>query len=844
MFSIPLRPWAYGILLACLTIGTTAHAARDLGLPAPPLSSDTLRDDGSSLLTNPANATFRPGFDMGLGMNMTAKLQVGDGVYTYANFTTPFRLSIGGGAVARLSDDRGLTAFGALGWGAGPLSFALRYRVYQAVHDEMHGVSTSDIGIVFRPASFFALSAVVTNLWTPRLSNGERLEREFRLENGWRLPCGRFGAAIQWTARGDDGGYHHILGGHLDARVARGVRLFASGSGLLAEADGPLATPQNKYQVQAGLSLQTGGMSNEVAVRGLENAAGRTALGAAALFRYSSSPDAPVSYRSGGLLKVELAGDLSERPSQNLLRADSKSFTDLLMLLRDAETSPQVEGVYVHLSGLKAGVAQLWELRQALDRIRESGRRVAVYIEQGGLRDLYIAAAGDFVMASPAFFSTDAGLRVERYFLADLLQNLGIEATFVRVGAYKSAVEMFTRNAPSEAADEALSAYVGDVWEQLSKGLCENRPNSACPRGEFPFHQPISAQSLLASNWLDELGYEDELTQRLGQRFGRTYVPVRAKDLLDESVERWGKSPRIAVLHISGDIVSGKSGVNPLTGAPFTGNRTVEAAVRAIKNSSTVRGVIVRVTSPGGSAFASDEMLRAIHSLKESGLPVVVSFGDTAASGGYYVAAFPTTIFAAPTTVTGSIGIYAGTFSIDQLLQRVGVHRESEGVGGPAKFFKGRTWTEEDVAWMSASVEHGYARFTELVGASRGMSPEEVEAVAQGRIWSGKAAYANGLVDSIGGFMAAYDQLCQGLSRCSDEPYALEHFGQVLNLSLPSAMGAALRLDEDNVSATSIRASLDQLGLSEVFGTILPLLPIRSKEVRADLGGVFRVTFE
>src|SRR5690554_999773 len=144
MFSIPRRPWAYGILLACLTIGTTAHAARDLGLPAPPLSSDTLRDDGSSLLTNPANATFRPGFDMGLGMNMTAKLQVGDGVYTYANFTTPFRLSIGGGAVARLSDDRGLTAFAALGWGAGPLSFALRYRVYQAVHDEMHGVSRSE----------------------------------------------------------------------------------------------------------------------------------------------------------------------------------------------------------------------------------------------------------------------------------------------------------------------------------------------------------------------------------------------------------------------------------------------------------------------------------------------------------------------------------------------------------------------------------------------------------------------------------------------------------------------------------------------------------------------------
>lgn len=840
--------WRYllggAILLPLFNVATPAWASRDLGLPTPPFASDTLRDDGSSLLTNPANVTFRPGVDAGLGMRLSSELQVGDGVYSYVNFTTPFRLSIGGGVAARFLDDRGMTAFGSIGWGAGPLSMALRYRVYQAEKDPMHGVSTSDFGLTLRPASFVAISGVITNLWTPKLATGERLEREYRIENGWRLPCGRFGAAIQWTGRSYGEDYHHFLGGHADLRVARGVRLFASATGLVAEGNDASGFRPSRFTFQGGFAIQSGALSSEVAAHTVDIPNSTNALGASALFRYSSTPNAPIVYRSGGLLKVALSGNLSERPSQQLLGPDSKAFTDLLMVLREAQSSPQLEGVYLHLSGVKAGVAQLWELRRALDAVRNSGRRVAVYLEQGGLRDLYLAAAGDFVMASPAFFSSDAGLRVERYFLGDLLEQLGIGATFVRVGEYKSAVEMFTRNGPSEAADAALSAYVEDVWNVISKGLCENRPNSACPQGTFPVDRAISSDTLLASKWVDELGYEDEFTQRLAERFKRQYHPVTADQLTDPQTERWGHARRIAVLHISGDIVDGKSGVNPLTGAVFTGARTVENAVRAIKASNQVRGVIIRVDSGGGSAFASDEMLRAIRSLGSAGLPVVVSFGDAAASGGYYVAAFPTKIFAAPSTVTGSIGIYAGTFSIDTLLQNIGVNRSSDAVGGPSKLFSGRSWTEEDLAWMQASVNHGYRRFTDLVAEGRSMSAEEVEAVAQGRIWSGKAAYANGLVDSLGGFMDAYDSLCSSLGSCSKQPYPLEHFGQIFSLSLPGALSSVLRIDTENMGAGDLRSALEQLGLSGIFGTIAPLLPTRPNEVRADLGGVFRVHFE
>lgn len=837
---LPLRVAPLMGAFLFILLASPAWAQRDLGLPAPPFSSDTLRDDGSALLTNPANTTFRPGIDAGLGLTMMSRVQTGDAVYSYFNYTAPFRLSVGGGLAARFGDDRGLTGFASLGWGAGPLSVALRYRVYQAVHDPMHGVSTSDLGVAFRPTSFMALSFVVTNLWTPRISPVELLPREYRLESGWRLPSGALGVAGQWILRDRQ----HYIGAHIDARIIPGFRLFASVNHRFITSADILSPVDSPTTFQAGLQVQTGKLSSDVAVRYAGRQGDAQVFGASGLLRFSSAPNAPVSYPAGSLLKVELSGRLTERPSQQLLGADSKGFVDQLMALREVRDSRQVEGVYLHLSSVRAGVAQLWELRRALDDIRNSGKKVVVYVEQGGIRDLFLAAAGDYVMASPAFFSMDSGLRVERYYLAELLQRVEIEATFVRVGRYKSAVEMFTRNDASNYADEALQRYVSDVWEVIRRGLCENRSNAACPRGEFPFDAPISASSLRASGWLNDLGYEDELSAKIGEHFGRRYRPIDVSQLHNDDVERWGSPREIAVLHITGDIVAGKSGTNPLTGAPFTGTNAIEAAVRQIKRAGSVRGVVIRVDSPGGSAFASDEILRAVASLQREDVPVVVSFGDVAASGGYYVAAFPTTIFASPTTLTGSIGIYAGTFALDDLLHRVGVSRDSVTEGGPARMFAARRWSEEELAWMQASVEHGYARFVSLVGDARGLDSAEMELAADGRIWSGRAAKAQGLVDEEGGFLDAYDALCAELPRCTRTPYRLAHYGQVMSLNLPSAMASLMRIDAEEVDTADLRSMLEHSGLGGTMGMLLGMIPTRAAEPRADLGGVFHVTFE
>lgn len=823
---------------------TPAWAGEDLGLPAPPLTSDTLRDDGSALLTNPANLSYRPGVSAGLGAHISSSVMQGDGGVLFANYTAPFRLSIGAGVAARFGDARGMTGFASLGWGAGPFAMALRYRVYQAAHHPLHGTSTSDFALSLRPTNFMSLSAVFTNLWTPKIDATDRLERGYRVESGWRMPNGRFGGALQYRADDIGLGYNHWLALHMEARVARGVHLFASGAMRVTSANDSAASASEDAQLSAGLSLQTGALGTELGVHGSGAQGEQNLLGASMLFQYRSKPRESATHRSGQLLKVSLSGRIKERPTRHFLSKSEQSLSDVLMLLRKAERSPQLDGVYLHLSGLKAGVGQLWELRQALDAIRQRGRHVVIYLEDGGLRDLYLAAAGDYIMTSPAFVSQDAGLKVERFYISDLLERLGIEATFVRVGEYKSAVETFTRSGPSQEADTALHAYMRDVWEIISHGLCENRPASACPKGSFPLNKAITADSLYSARWVQALGYEDELPERLGAHFKRRLEAVDPQDVYGDLHERWDPQPHMAVLHIDGSLVSDKSGTNILTGKPFTGASTIEAAAKAIREDRSVRGVIVRINSPGGSLFASDEIHRALTLLDRSGIPMVFSFGDAAASGGYYVSALGRPIYAAPTTVTGSIGIYTGTFSIEQLLQNVGVQREIESVGGPAQLYRGTAWSEEDRQWMQDAIQHGYDRFRKLVADGRDLSIDEVEAVAQGRIWSGKAAQKQGLVDHIGGFMDAYDALCTRVERCQREPYPLKHFGQVVSLKLPFALAGVLGVDSQGAGAEEIRTVLEQSGVGTVVEPLLTLAPARAREPRTDLGGIFRVTFD
>lgn len=822
-------------------VSALAQSGPDLYLPQTPYQSGALRDDGAAVLYNPAGAGFQRGWDAGIGLRLSSQSTIGDGIYGYTSYTAPFGLTIAGGLVARTEMYSGVTGFASAGFGGGPLSIALRYRVYSADDGgPMHGMSTSDLGMVWRLAPFTSMSFVVDNLWEPRRSSGFQLGRVYRFESGWRLPNGRFGAGMeaifQEKGSADPTRSSWDLRWNAKATVTRGFDLFAAG-GL--NVGGDVLAPF----FSAGLALHQGHMASEMAFHVMPNDGGPNVYGGSALFRIAQRPAAPLSYSQRGLLKIQLSGEVQERPSKGLLNQGGEiAFSDILMDVRRAATHPQLEGVYLHLSGTKLGVAQVWELRQALDGVRRAGREVVVYVERGGLRDLYLAAGASLVMTSPSFVAEDAGMMAERIYIGDFLERFGVSATFVRVGEYKSAVEMFTRDTPSAEADEALVAYIQQVWAVISHGLCEGRAASACPGGRFPVHAPINAQSLEASHWSDGVGYEDELPTRLRQHFGTPYEAVDRSVFHQHRSENWGHQPSIAVIHVTGMISAGKSGTNPLTGAQYTGSRSIENEVREILDNSSIKGVIIRVDSPGGSAFASDEMLRALSGLRRAELPVRISFGNAAASGGYYVSAFDAPIYAAPTTVTGSIGIYAGTFAIDDLLGSVGVNRVYNSVGGPARLFQGREWSADEIAWMQASVDFGYERFVSLVADARGMSHDEVDAVGRGRIWSGRDALAHKLVQHEGSFLDAYTSLCLEIRACRQEDLPLRHMGKKMGLVLPTPLAAAMGMDADGALGTWSRL-LEGLGLQGTLRSMIAIFPEQAGELRYDLGGVLDIQF-
>ena len=831
------------IAAAALTLlSINAWAQRDLGMPAPPFQSDTLVDDGTSILNNPANAAFQPGAEAGLGLRLTTHGHPGDGYYGYGSWTAPrIGFNVSGLLGVRTGTMAGLTGAASIAWGKGPIAIGLRYRVYS--HDTLedyNGLHTSDVGLTLRPWNALALSLVIENLWNPTLHDDLNVGRGYRIGIATRTLHRHFMMGASAAFYPDPVQSRRDLGLELRSDLSSVVALFATGKLHLLEDEG-----YSDWSAAAGLSVRFG----HIAVDGGAQLAGapgvgdQRGFGGAGLIRYIANPRGPIQQSDGLLLRVQIDGRLDERPARGFFTQDRKAFVDYLVELRTVAEDDRFAGVYLHLDGVALGVGQLWELRQALDAVRQKGKRVVVYLERGGLRDLYLAASADFIMTAPSFTASDSGLAIERIYVADLLERIGVHANFLRVGEYKSAVEMFTRGEPSEHSDEALAAYLNVVWDELSRGICRGRPTTSCPQGRFPFNEPINADTLLAQGWSQRVGYEDELRVALFRALGKNFTPISWEDATGIDAY-WRARPEIGVIHIDGMIMEGGSGANPLTGGSFTGDAGIERAVRAVLADHNIKGVIVRISSPGGSAFASDEMLRSLQLLHQRGLPVRISMGNEAASGGYYVTAFPTKIWAAPTTLTGSIGIYAGTFEIDDLLSSLGVHRQWDRLGGPARLFRGRAWTDEDMHFMQSSLDFGYRRFVQLVADARDLTFDDVDARARGRIWSGVDAKDRGLVHELGSFLDAYDDLCREIPACRRAPLPLRHMTEDRALPLPAPISMALGamgLGDDETHLTHL---VESLGLRGPLSLLFALAPQRAGELRQDLGGGVFVRFE
>lgn len=461
--------------------------------------------------------------------------------------------------------------------------------------------------------------------------------------------------------------------------------------------------------------------------------------------------------RAGRRVQVlELDAALPYAPRATLFSLDpGPSYLEMLERLRAVERDRSVKSVVIAIRGPGYSWAQWQELRERVRVLRDSGRFVAVYLDgSAGNGAYFLASAADAIWMHPGGELGLIGLNADLQSLRGLLDLVGIEPQFVRRSEYKSAPEQFTHTEPTPAAMEATEAWVDDLYGALVDAVAMRSEGPEAARAHIDAG-PWAAKDAVEAGLVDALLYPDELQEALASTLGG-HVEMRDLLLEPQAHSPWDDPAAIAVVYVDGAIVDGESSNGGFLGPRTAGADTITRNLDRAADDRTVRAVVVRVDSPGGSALASDRIWRAIEELQETGKPVVVSMGGLAASGGYYVAAGADAILAEPGTLTGSIGVFGGKLSTAELFDDVGIGVTPISRGRNADLYgSARPWDDLQRAKVQSLVDETYLRFKTVVSDGRGLTMEEVEQVARGRVWTGQRALENGLVDEIGGLQDA-----------------------------------------------------------------------------------------
>lgn len=455
-------------------------------------------------------------------------------------------------------------------------------------------------------------------------------------------------------------------------------------------------------------------------------------------------------------LELRLEGDLPEQPPAADLEAlfgrPPVSVRTLVESLDRAADDAKVTSVVIRLGVLSGtGWGKVQEIRDAIERFRRSGKPVYAHIEFCSNKEYYLATACSKIYVVPTAILDISGLAAEVTFFKKTLDKLGVEAQFESVGRYKNAPNQFTETAFTDAHREQTVALLDSLFGQYLQAIVTGRGKSEEEARALIDGGPYAARAAQSEGLVDELLYDDELDDRLES--SRRLTPGRYTR--ESGGFGLDMRPKVALVYVVGEIVSGESQDGPFGGEGYAGSTTVARAIEDARKDDDIKAILLRVDSPGGSGTASDVIWREV-TLAQQVKPVIVSMGDVAASGGYYVAMGGGGIVAQPGTITGSIGVFAGKFSLAGLYEKIGITKEIVSRGRNAALFtEYRPWTAEERERIRAIIEAFYGEFVGKAAEGRGKSYEELDAVAQGRVWTGEDALAQGLVDRLGGLEAA-----------------------------------------------------------------------------------------
>jgi protease-4 len=464
------------------------------------------------------------------------------------------------------------------------------------------------------------------------------------------------------------------------------------------------------------------------------------------------------------VLTVDLGRDLIEGPSQNpvseLVFGKKQTLRGFLDAVERAGEDPRVKGLYARFGGDSLAVAKGQEVRDAIRDFRAKGKFAIAFADSfgefgSGTRPYYIATAFDEIWLQPMGAVGLVGLRSEVPFFRGTLDKLGIVPLFEHREEYKTAANSLTETAMTGPQREEVENLLGSISGQIVRGIAEARKLPEDEVASLIDRGPFFADEAKAAHLVDRIGYRDQAIARAHERAGSGAELVSLSRYLDGAGRPHDSGPKIALIYGTGLIVAG-DGASSLGGSTEMSAREMTRAFRQAVRDAAVRAILFRIDSPGGSAVASETIWREVVFARDRGKPVIVSMGDVAGSGGYYVAAPADKIVAEPATLTGSIGVLAGKLVIAGLLQKLGITTDAAERGANAGMFSTlRDFSPEARQRLDALLDLTYRGFKDHVAAGRHLSDAQVEAVAKGRVWSGEEAKAKGLVDELGGYAVA-----------------------------------------------------------------------------------------
>jgi protease-4 len=700
-----------------------------------PFSSVSTSDDALSIVQNPAGLGFRKGFLGGYFHSYSdSGFSGNDGLFLKTSglgFSVEW---LGYGSLSKYRKHTlasGYKIVRGFYWGTG-------YSWFRSSNKEIDKLSSWNMGILARPTDFLSIGFLASDLNKPKYL-GEKTPISFTSGIALRPWGDRLTFSVDAFLKEKE----RIKKANTRYRVE-----FEPVDGLVLNGD-----LDNKGNFALGLKLNfpnpSIGSYNSVSKKGKYQEGLVYATVSSGRYR-------TLCQSKNNFLELKLSGNIEEEKAAGLFAPKKRTMLDLLEELRRAKKDKTVQGLLLRIDGLSLGWGKAQEIRDAILDFKESGKKVVAYMEMGGNKEYFIATSADKIVMNPSGALTFTGLQAQVTFYKKTLEKLGIVAEFEHSGNYKTASDLLTRDEMSDAHREVVNSILDDLNEQLKEKIAYSLNLTPQQVQEKIDNAPYTAKEAKEEKLVNELAYYDQIDSLIQEMMSKKEEKLNEKDYQYRTYyqNNWEAPSKIAVIFATGIILEGKSGSNFILGK-IMGSETIAGAIRKAREDKSIKAIVFRIDSHGGSSLASDIIWREIN-LTKGEKPFIVSMSDVAGSGGYHIACLGDTILASPGTITGSIGVISGKFNLKGLYEKIGFTKETVKRGKYADFFNmSKGWTEEEREIIRKLNKEGYDDFVNKVAEGRGLSYSQVDSIGQGRVWTGNQAKKIGLVDILGGLEEA-----------------------------------------------------------------------------------------